>query len=383
MERFEHLLLSPSLCNQKTLVSFRVGDEQARPKVYIQASLHAEELPGMLVAHHLRALLQQAHDRGQLIGQVVLVPAANPIGLAQRLDHHAQGRFEFGTSENFNRHYPDMAEAVWSQLRDHLGTDATANVTMVRKAMGAWLTRWQPATELESLRRQLLLLSHDADVVLDLHCDGESVLHMYCEDTCWPGLEPLARLLGCQAVLLARDSGGGPFDERLSGIWWQLKERMHAAGLDATMPLPQACLSTTVELRGEVEVSHTQAASDAGALMLFLAHMGVVQTAELGVSTLPALPCEATPLSGSETLHSSLPGVLVFLAQPGQRLNAGDVVAEVIDPTASGMSRVHQVKAGVSGVLYAIVRERYVLAGGEVGKIAGAQPFRTGHLLGA
>jgi hypothetical protein len=36
----------------------------------------------------------------------------------------------------------------------------------------------------------------------------------------------------------------------------------------------------------------------------------------------------------------------------------------------------------VDGVLYARIRERYVTAGGELGKIAGATPFRTGPLLG-
>lgn len=381
MIRTEHPLLSQSLGNQKNLVSFRFGEPGARPKVYIQASLHAEELPGMLVAHHLRSFLQRADEDGRLLGQVLLVPAANPIGLAQRVDHHAQGRFEFGTSENFNRHYPDMADAVWPVVQNRMGPDQNANVTEVRSAMGAWLEQWQPATELESLRRHLMLLSHDADLVLDLHCDCESVMHMYCEETCWPALEPLARLLACRAVLLAKDSGGGPFDERLSGVWWQLGDRLKAAGLN--VPLPQACASTTVELRGEGEVSHPLALKDAQAIMAFLTHAGVLRPASAATPALPAPACKATPLAGSQTLRSGRPGVLVYLAQPGQSVVEGEVIAEVIDPTAADGSNVHEVKAGVSGVLYAVIRERYVMAGGEVGKIAGAQPFRTGDLLGA
>ena len=55
------------------------------------------------------------------------------------------------------------------------------------------------------------------------------------------------------------------------------------------------------------------------------------------------------------------------------------LVAEVIDPVAQHTERV---LAGVDGVLYARIRERYVTAGGELGKIAGATPFRTGPLLG-
>ena len=94
------------------------------------------------------------------------------------------------------------------------------------------------------------------------------------------------------------------------------------------------------------------------------------------------MACEPTPLAGSQTLRSPVPGVLVFLARPGDRLSVGDVVAEVIDPTA-GSARVHAVRAEVPGIFYAAVRERYIVAGGEVGKIAGATPFRSGDLLGA
>ena len=105
MQRIDYALLSQSLGSQKTLTSLHFGTPGARPKAYIQASLHAEELPGMLAAHHLRMLLERAQREGQIQGEIILVPVANPIGLAQRLDHKPMGRFELGTSENFNRHY--------------------------------------------------------------------------------------------------------------------------------------------------------------------------------------------------------------------------------------------------------------------------------------
>ena len=71
---------------------------------------------------------------------------------------------------------------------------------------------------------------------------------------------------------------------------------------------------------------------------------------------------------------------MVFAAQVGQTLQAGELVAEVIDPITN---QVHRVVAGVTGVFYARIRERYALAGAELGKIAGATAFRTGELLGA
>jgi predicted deacylase len=52
----------------------------------------------------------------------------------------------------------------------------------------------------------------------------------------------------------------------------------------------------------------------------------------------------------------------------------------VIDPIAN---QTHRVTAGVAGVFYARIRDRYITAGGELGKIAGDVAFRSGELLGA
>lgn len=381
MIRNDHPLCSPSLGSSKTLTSLHFGpprsaEQPLLPKVYIQASLHADELPAALVAHHLRDLLAQAESCGVLRGEVVLVPLANPIGLAQRLSHKPMGRFEFDSAENFNRHYPNLAAEVLDAVAATLDAHAPANVQRVRCAVTDWLARWQPQSELQSLRRSLLTLAHDADWVLDLHCDCEAVLHFYTEQPCWPQLAPLAHGLGAQAILLARNSGSHPFDECLSGLWWELAERLAARGVHA--PLTQACCSTTIELRGELDVRHDLARADAQAIAQWLQHIGIWHS-----PTPPAAPpasAPATPLAGSQTLRAPCPGVLVFSAQVGQRLRAGDPVAELIDPRDG---RCTPVCAGVDGVFYARVRDRYLCAGGEIGKIAGATAFRSGELLGA
>ncbi len=376
MQRHDHPLRSPSLGRHTTLSSLHFGTPGSGPKVYIQASLHAEELPGMLAAYHLRPLLEAADSQSQIYGEVVLVPMANPVGAAQRLQHKPMGRFEFNTGENFNRHYPDFFARISAEVLPTLGGDAGANVALVRQAMRRYLEQWQPDSELASLRRTLLLLSHDADYVLDLHCDCEAVLHFYCEESCWPQLAPLAHYLESRAILLAKNSGSSPFDESLSGVWWRLSEALAATG--STAFLPQACLSTTIELRGEAQVEHGLAMQDAQAIAAYLRHIGVLRDAPAAAPPTPA--CEATPLAGSETLYAPVPGLLVFAAEPGQRLHAGDLVAELIDPVAHTAQRVC---AGVDGVLYARIRDRYVTTGCELAKIAGAVAFRSGELLGA
>ena len=376
MQRIDHALLCQSLGSRKTLTSFHFGTPGSGPKVTIQASLHAEELPGMLAAYHLRPLLEAADAAGLIQGEVVLVPVANPIGLSQRLDHKPMGRFELDTSENFNRHYPDFAKEIATQVIPALGSDANQNVGIVRAAMGDYLKQWNPQTELQSLRHTLLGLAFDADYFLDLHCDCEGVLHFYCEEPCWEKLEPLSRFLESETNLLAKNSGSGPIDECLSGVWWRLAEMLKAQKNPA--PLPQGCCSTTIELRGELDVTHANAKTDAQAIVYFLQHIGVLVCKQQ--PAVPAPRCQPTPLAGSETLRSPVPGVIVFAAQPGQKLQAGDLVAEVIDPIEN---TIHRVCTSVNGVFYARVRDRYTTAGGEIGKVASATAFRTGELLGA
>ena len=375
MRRIDHLLEHQSLGRQTQVSSLHFGPHGKGPKAYIQASLHAEELPGMLAAFHLRALLAAAEEQGRLRGEVVLVPVANPIGLAQRLDHKNMGRFELDSSENFNRHYPDLAAAVYPHVKDLLGPDGANNVAIVRDALRAHMAQWRPANALQSLRKTLVSLACDADLVLDLHCDCEAVLNLYTESPCWPRLEPLTRLLGARAVLLAQDAGGVSFDECFSGLWWKLAERLKQDGL--AHPLPQASASATVELRSESDVAHDLAQADAAAIFAFLQMEGVIDGA---VAALPAALCAATPLSGSQTVKAPVAGVLVFAARPGDKLRKGDAVAQIIDPIANTTATV---LAEVDGVMYARTDDRYVLPNDDLANIAGSVPFRTGNLLGA
>jgi len=383
MHVVHHPLISQAIGTQRSLTSLHFGTAGAGTKVVIQASLHADELPGMLVAHHLRTLLQAAEDRGELHGEVVLLPIANPIGLDQTVLHSQLGRFELASGENFNRLYPPLAEWLLEDGHDIaplLGADEATNTTTIRQAMLAALDRHPPTTELDSLRHTLMRLACDADVALDLHCDFEAAVHLYTEPPCADKLMPLAALLGARAVLLANGSGSRCYDEALSGPWWQLPALLaqrHGADFGQNHPIAQGCASTTVELRGQTDVTHAHAQADAQAIATYLVHLGVLAGPP---PALPAMACEPTPLAGTEVLKAPCSGVLAYLRQPGDTIAAGDVVAEVIDPLTG---HVTPVVACVNGVLYARHIVRWATTGLDLGKVSGPTPFRSGALLGA
>ena len=370
MHAHRHQISRPESGGNYQLSSFHFGAAGRGKKVYIQAALHADEIPGMLVAQFLRTALLKAEADGSLVGEVVLVPAANPLGLAQAIHGAPFGRFDLSTGTNFNRAYKHVAEDLKISLAGKLTADAATNVTLVREHALASVANWQPSTDAEALKKILLGLAIDADIVLDLHCDNEAVVHIYTGTPLAADIAPLSALMGAHAVLLALEAGEEPFDEACSRLWWDLEAHFGPA-----TPIPMACLSTTVELRGEMDVSYELAAKDADALIAFLIHSGVI------ASPLPPLPaplCAPTPLEGVEPLSAPHAGVVVFRQPLGARLAAGEAVADLIDPVSGAVTTIRNT---VPGVFFARTAHRHLLRGMAVGKIAGATAFRAGKLL--
>ena len=377
MQVHKHPLSGPHSNAAFELTSLHFGTPGAGKKVYIQASLHADEVPGMLVAQYLRQTLTALEAAGRVAGEVVLVPAANPIGLAQAIHGAAFGRFDLTTGVNFNRSYKHVADDLKQSLPGLLGQDADANVKLIREHARASIAAWQPATDADTLKKTLMTLAVDADIVLDLHCDNEAVLHIYAGTPLAEGVAPLSAILGAHALLLAYQAGGEPFDEACSRLWWDLERHF-----EGRYPIPAACLSTTVELRGEMEVSYALAERDAAGLIQFLTLNGVLRAqdaaAEAAAAVLPAPLCAATPLEGVEPLYAPHAGILVYTRELGARVAPGDAVADLIDPV-SGDTTV--IRAGVAGVFFARSAHRHVIRGMNVGKVAGAQAYRAGDLL--
>ena len=370
--RTETIKLKPaSPGTERWLTVHRFGAPGARPKAYLQASLHADELPGGLVAHHLVGLL----DRAAVTGEIIIVPAANPVGLSQHTLNYHIGRYDGASGENFNRAYPDITDTVIGRVDGRLGADPDANDATIRAAMAEAVAELEPRRELDSLRFALMRLAADADIVLDLHCDSESELYVYLGEDLWPAAADLPAELGAVATLLAIDSGGGSFDEAFSVPWWKLKRHF-----DDQVPIPAGCLAATIELRGSADVSDALAERDAAALYRFLQRRALV-AGEPG--PVPALAHPATPLTACDIVRAPVAGIVAFRRQLGETVAAGDVIAEIVDQTADPADARTPVRCRTAGRLFTRARNRWARPGKTIAKVAGTEPLpdRTGNLL--
>ncbi len=363
----EHLLPIAAVGTERKVISVHFGAKNSGVKAYIQAGLHADEAPGYLVANRLIELLDTADSAGKISGEIIVVPVANPIGLAQWGTDTIQGRFDASTNVNFNRRYYDLTAEIAEKIDGLSGADAGKNIAIIRQATREILAARQPTTEAEALKLLLMTLAHDADIVLDLHCDHQALLHVYMGTALWPNGADLSAQLGSPVTLLAEDSGDGPFDEANSKLWWELAAKF------AGFPIPPACLAATVELRGLTDTDPGMTEQDAEKLYLFLQRRGLI---EGDPGALPELIAEATPLQGVDYITASAPGILTFHLQPGAMVRRGELIAEVINPLKNGGKgeRV-PITSKTNGMFFARCADRFAQPGKIVAKVAGATPL--------
>jgi predicted deacylase len=85
-------------------------------KVYIQSNLHGAEIVGNAVIHQLIEFLWML-DNTDLIGEIWLLPACNPMGSNQRSHHFSSGRYCAYEAKDWNRIFWDYEKDI-SKISD-------------------------------------------------------------------------------------------------------------------------------------------------------------------------------------------------------------------------------------------------------------------------
>jgi len=354
---------------------YRIGPSDAPEKVYLQAALHADEQPGTMALHHLLPILRQSDEQELLRARFTVVPMANPLGMANLVGRRHLGRADINTGINYNRQWPELFSLVRSQLAGRLGDDERFNVTLIRKAVAQWIEAQQPRTAAEQLRMFLLKEAHDAEFVLDLHCDSDSLIHIFTSPELMPELQDLSDWMGAAAVLTAADSGGGSFDEVLPILYRKV------AQTNPGKPVPMATATATLEYRGQADSFDHFGEQDALRLFGFLAGRGLI---DANPGPKPEGGAPATPFEATDIVRADRPGLLAYRVELGQRVNRGQPVADLIalDGPEAFIARTPLV-AGTDGFVLSRSLRKYVSRGENVAKIVGTTPLpqRRGYLL--
>jgi hypothetical protein len=354
---------------------FRIGPEGAGKKVYLQAALHADEQPGIMVLHHLLQLLRDADAADELQARFVLLPMVNPLGMGDIEFGQHQGRYHRATGVNHNRDWPVLYDAVGEGLAAKLGNDAGDNIRLVRAALRDWAASLPRITALQQWRQCVISEACDADYVFDLHCDDDSLLHIFSVPQLADNMQQLADWSGAAATMLAEDSGGGSFDEVWPALWLRLAREC------GDKPLPLPVVSCTLEYRGQMDTFDELNRQDAHNLYGYFQEQGLIGGAPLGQKSAARA---GTDLRATQYLRSPQAGLLAYRVELGDWVEKGNCVAEVIQLDGDGafVKRI-PLLARVSGQVISRKIHKYVWAGANVCKIVGDEILesRTGKLL--
>jgi len=312
------------------------GTDKAAPSAYLQAALHAGELPGVVAIDALMPMLARAEAEGRIKGPITVVPWANPIGRAQYHFGEHQGRFNLDTRTNFNRSFPLLAAPDARLL-----PDATFGGADRR------------------LKNRLVQLSLGADIVLDLHCDDEGLVYLYIHISLWPHMADCAAAMGADAVVLWSEDTAGTF-EGASIMPYQ--------NVPASVARFDKRAATTVEYRGILDVDGAFAASDGAGLYRLLVTRGVVQ--DPSVQKIEKFSGPVVPLENIDMMPSPRAGAVLYDVKPGDRVAKGDRLATIVHAPGEVGGRT-EVFAPQSGFILTRRSRRIIRTGEDLLKLAG------------
>ncbi|MER9893497.1 succinylglutamate desuccinylase/aspartoacylase family protein [Mesorhizobium sp. M0119] len=312
------------------------GTDKAAPSAYLQAALHAGELPGVVAIDALMPMLGKAEAEGRIRGNITVVPQANPIGRAQYHFGEHQGRFHLGTRTNFNRGFPLLAAPDMMLLPDT--TLGTAD---------------------QRLKVRLLQLSIGHDIVLDLHCDDEGLAYLYVHTSLWPVMADCAAAMGVDAVMLWDEDPDGTFEG--ASIMPYQNVQADVARLDRRV-------ATTVEYRGILDVDGALACADAEGLYQLLVARGIIRD--------QALPAPGSfvglvaPIENIEMMPAPRSGAILYDVKPGDRVAKGARLATIVHAPGEPDGRT-DVLAPQAGLILTRRSRRIIRAGEDLLKLVG------------
>jgi hypothetical protein len=289
--------------------------------------------------------------------------------------YHA-GRSDLAGNGNFNRHWPDLFDGLQDRLAGKLGADPVANAAAIRAAITAGLAERSALDEAEQLKLTVARLACDADIVLDIHCDDDALMHLYMPAENWDEYQDLAAELEAVACMTSSDSGSFCFDESFSMPWNKLRQAVGGG-----YPIPAAPFITTLELRGQPDVFDEFGEKDAKAIYRFLQRHGAI-AGDPGPA--PALLCTATPLDAADVPLSPASGLLAYKRNLGDQVKKGDLLAELINPLAEDVAKARiPLYAANDGLILSRRQSKLVKAGDYINMIVGTEVLahRTAKLM--
>jgi predicted deacylase len=240
---------------------YRFQGSKGGPSAYLQASLHGSETQGNWVIAELLERLSVL----EILGDITLVPCANPFAQNHKIGDYTLGRFDPVDGDNWNRTFEDLSGIAvqvapeWPQAKEKMRA-------LMDSRLSALLAGNLPHAKSLALTLQRMAAGHD--FLLDLHCATLCETYAYVPAYAFSSFSDLP----CRHALRIGPDFGGAMDEAFFVPWWRLGERIK----EATGAFPALPEGFTLELGEQNRNDPELAAEQAEGILHFLAKRGVV-----------------------------------------------------------------------------------------------------------
>lgn len=297
-------------------------------KVYIQSNLHGAEIVGNAVIQQLIEFLSSL-DETQIIGEIWLVPACNPLGTNQRGHFFATGRFNSYDGINWNRIFWDY-EKCCDDLDAFARSQLNYSPEIIRKNYLAKInTAWKQ--ELEKIKQprgvpykdfyryQLQSLCLDADYVIDIHSSSnQGTDFVFCFQT----REESAPYFLIEYGIFMSEYDGDAFDEAFLKPWLALERKLAELGKYLKFEIE----SWTLELGSGMVMNPQSVTKGVKGIKNYLNYKKILDSAEPLVKE----KIKLVPRDAIKSYYATTGGMIQSRLNLGTRVNKGDKIYQLL-----------------------------------------------------
>jgi len=354
------------------LNKFELVSEQDGPRLYLQSGVHGAELQGHLV---IQELIKQLPDLLHK-GSVTCIPCANPIGLNHKIGEFTAGRYHPVSRENWNRNYLELPSAgtkdIWnwesilSQMQQTNWVELFRNycIEVLSQKLDSEKNKYSLSLA-KKLAWTLQLEALKADLMLDLHTGPRSARYIYTADfTASKSVD-----LGFEYSIVIPPEFGGAMDEACFMPWVHLRDKLSEINQEIEIPVE----SYTLELGNEEKICTASAINDLAGIFHFMMKREMItqKNFEQWIKSVPFLESSedrfayswASSLNEFISYRAPESGLVEYLVNPGNCVEAGQPILEIHRPTQCLGRKTKVIEAHNSGVVINVCQSAAITEG--------------------
>ncbi len=314
-----------------------IGSQPGK-KAYLQANLHGAEIVGNAVIHQLIEFLISLEDT-QLVGEVWLVPACNPLSTNQRTHYFSTGRYNIYDGKDWNRIFWDYEKEcddldAFAQSQINLDTVQIRQnyLERIQAAFNKQLAKLQSPSSIpfrERYRYHLQSLCLDANYVIDIHSSSnQSIDYLYC----FQSREESAKAFLLDYGILMNEYDGDAFDEAFIKPWLALEKKLTELG----KPLQFDMDSWTLELGSGMEMNPNSVKKGFFRIKNYLAQKGIFKIPGFPLESTASHKINFTIKSEIKKYYAPAGGMIQSRVQLGSSIKAGQQLYQLLSFNKSG-----------------------------------------------